>query len=341
MKLYESIMSWGNLLDAYDKATAGALAYNKAPLLWQANKIAKLHDLFNRLVSGTYEFGIYSKKVIKDKKQRIIYVPCFEDKIVQYMINNVLSEYYKKRYIYDSYACVKGKGPQAAVLRLQKFQREAFDKWGEPVLLKMDISKYFYSIDRAVLVDMITREFRDPRLVDLLTKLINSFTLEEKGLPLGNLTSQLFANVYLNEFDHMVKEKLKVKYYVRYADDMFFILPNKEEARRVRNACRRYLTNILHLQANPEKTFIKSANSIPGLGFITYRNKIRISANNRSKLFKYAKKNKIKSLNSWSGYSKIANLGMLVDIALEENSMLQYKDGKFMYKDEFNRIVLN
>lgn len=329
--LFKRIISWSNILDAYNKTQKGKSKYKYDAMKFKENDISNLINLKTSILYGTYRHSGYTQFAVYEPKLRMIYAPKYIDKIVQHMINNVLRDVYEPTFIFDSYACIRGKGNQAAVKRIQQYQRMAIKAYSNPYLLKIDISKFFYTIDRDILKGIITRKIKDKHVLSLLYSIIDSFT-EPLGLPLGNLTSQLFANIYLNEIDQRIKHLYKVSFYVRYADDMFLILENKEHANELKLLISNDINNILKLLINPKKVYIKPANVIDGLGFKIYKDNIRLlnkNKNNLKKLLKYKNPNR---LNSWYGYAHISNCYGLIRYNLKSSNIIDFKNNKFIKK---------
>lgn len=319
------------------------------------------------ILDYSYTTSDYGRFYITDTKTREIRTPSFRDKLVQYAINNICSKTIEKMYIKDSYACIKGRGPQAAVLKLKKYQCLAYKYYKEPILVKLDISKFFYSINRYKVFDLLCKIIKceDTRIL-LAEKL--KFLYSRKGLPLGNLTSQQFANLLLNSYDQYAKRTLKIKYYIRYADDIFIIADGKEKAKEIIELSKHYLEYNLDLKCNPKKCYYGPANTIVGLGYkIIYdmkrnKNYILLLSRNKRKLYKIFRikyvmdktltgilkkdgcKYKNKSLfreanvddilirlNSWLGHAKLANLNKYIIRTLKRNKIdyIKYENNKF------------
>ena len=221
--LWPQITDYGNLYRAYKKARKGKADSAQVSdfafdLEWN------LHQLRDELILGTYVPGAYRLFTIYERKQRLIAAAPFRDRVVHHALMNVLEPILDKRFIYDSYACRKDKGVHRAVDRYQKWARRY------AYVMKLDIASYFHSIDHAILKQMLRLRFKDQKALELLELIIDSGpdAHTETGIPIGNLTSQIFANLYLDQFDHFIKETLKVKAYLRYVDDMLLLGNDKE-----------------------------------------------------------------------------------------------------------------
>lgn len=214
------ILNYRNLNKAIKRATRGRFKYKNGAVKFNINYPYSLSFLKEMINSYEYRTKGYGQFLIKDSKKRIIHVPCFTDKLMQYSINNILAPVLENMYIKDSYACIKGKGPQKAVLRLKYFQYKAYRIYKNPILIKIDIKSFFYSINRAEVFDILCGIIKCEDTRILLAEILK-FLPSSKGLPLGNLTSQQFANMLLNKFDQYAKRTLRLEFYLRYADDIF------------------------------------------------------------------------------------------------------------------------
>ena len=325
------ILNYRNLNKAIKRATRGRFKYKYGATKFITKLPYSLQILKESIISYIHHSKMYSVFSIKDTKTRFIHAPCFIDKVVQYAIAQILDKVLPKYYIYDSYACIKSKGPQKAVLRIQQFQTNAYNRYKHPTLVKIDISKFFYSINRTILFNILCKYIKceDTRIL-LIEKL--KFFNSSKGLPLGNLTSQIFANVLLNEFDQYAKRVLKVNFYVRYADDIFIIVDSKKRAKEVMNLSKRFLKEELDLNCNPNKCYIKPANMITGLGFNIVRDKngkqkLYALSRTKRKLYKLLKCKYVvdKSVRShmsriWGGAKSLSRPATIDDILIRLNS---------------------
>ena len=176
----------------------------------------------------------------------------FKDRVVhQWYIEEFIKPFYVKRFINDSYACIEGRGTHKAVFKLQKYLNENNNK--DIYVLKCDIEKYFFNIDKDILFNTLKRDIKDKYLLELTKKII--FDNINNGLPIGNYTSQYFANIYLNELDWFIKDNLGIKYYIRYMDDFIFLLDSKEECKLVLDEIRKFLNNKLKLNLNKKTRY--------------------------------------------------------------------------------------
>ena len=254
-------------------------------------------ELFN----SSYHPRPYTYFMLHDPKTRSIAAPAFQDRIVQHSLVNQIQPLFEKQFICDSYACREGKGTHFAAKRLKKFLMASRSVYGKDVpiyVLQCDIRKFFQSVSWDILLVIVAKTILCPKTFALIKTIItthrdlmapksalcpqmslfdpvpesteSSISLENRaGLPIGNLTSQLFANIYLNELDHFVKDRLRVKYYARYMDDFLIIHPEKEYLKDLLGKIREFLKSDLHLALHPKKLTIK--NVADGVPFVGYR----------------------------------------------------------------------
>jgi RNA-directed DNA polymerase len=235
-----------------------------------------LENLHRELVSKTYLPGKYSQFIVRDPKTRIIHKADVVDRIVHHIVSDVLEDSYDSTFIYHSYACRKNKGTHKAVLALQKMGiRESKNNSKVCWVLKCDISKFFASVNHKTLLEILSRRIKDQDFLEVLEKIINSFSSDKtidlnnkKGIPIGNLTSQLFSNIYLNELDQFVKHTLKVKFYLRYADDFAFVSYDREYLLGLISPLQKFLKNTLDLDLHPKKIILRKFSS--GVDFLGY-----------------------------------------------------------------------
>lgn len=183
-----------------------------------------IFELADALRSGRYRHGSYKRFLVRDPKLRVIHKATVRDRLVHHAVHRILYPVLDRSFIFDSYSCRIGKGTHAAVCRFEVFARKVSRNYRGPCwVLKFDIKRFFDSVDHAILLDCLKRRIDCSDTICLLEEIVGSFALQntppKHGLPLGNLTSQLFANVYLDAFDHFVKERLGIRHYIRYTDD--------------------------------------------------------------------------------------------------------------------------
>lgn len=243
--LIERIADADNLRLAFWKASKGKRAKAEVSR-FRADLDSRLRCLREQLLAASVPWGPYRRFMIFDPKERIICAAPFRDRVAHHAIINVIEPYFESYQIHDSYACRRGKGLDAALARAVDFCRAGH--W----YLKMDVRKYFDSIDHDVLKGLLRRRFKDALLLRLLEGIIESYaTAPGQGVPIGNLTSQFFANHYLGLLDHYVKEALRCRRYVRYMDDFVLWSSEKDRLRHLRRETATFLRNSLHLELKP------------------------------------------------------------------------------------------
>ena len=225
---YEEVVTLENLLEAWNDFVRGKRKredVNHFALYLSDNLFNLLHDLKNEL----YVHGEYEEYVICDPKKRTIHKASVRDRVVHRLLYNLLYPYFDRRYIHDSYSCRVGKGTHKAHKRFRSFVNSMSKNYTQSCyvlnyVLKFDIKKCFESIDTEILKQILRSHIEDSKILTLTEKIINSFG---NGLPLGNLTSQLFINIYFHELDYYVKQACKIKCYLRYADDIVIVSNSK------------------------------------------------------------------------------------------------------------------
>ena len=242
-----------------------------------------LFDLLNELKNSSYIHGEYDQYIICDPKKRVIHKANVKDRIVHRLVYNTLYSYFDKRYIYDSYSCRVGKGTHKAQARFRSFVNIVSKNYTKPCfVLKFDIKKCFESINKETLKLILVRHIEDAILKDLVYSIIDSFP---SGLPLGNLTSQLFINVYLHEFDIYVKHLIKCPYYLRYADDIIIVHHDKKELESMYLDLQSFLKEKLHLTSHKKiVSSIYVGIDILGLVFFPKYERLRRSTERKAKL---------------------------------------------------------
>lgn len=262
-RLFEKVCNFQNLHKAYLKARRGKNGIGEVAR-FTYHLEGELLKLQRELLSGTYRQGDYRNFVIHEPKRRLISAVPFRDRVVHHAICNIIEPIFEKRFIYDSYACRRGKGTHNGVERLQSFIR----RFPESYALQCDVRKYFPSVDHGVLKSIIRKKIADEKLLGLLDLVIDS-PEGEKGIPIGNLTSQLFANIYLNELDYFAKHALRAKFYVRYMDDFVILHPSKTCLHETKARVETFLLGTLRLNLHPTKATVSPVRV--GMDFLGYR----------------------------------------------------------------------
>jgi len=270
--MYDNIISLKNLHIAWNEFLPGKK--NKPDVAEFALNLGEnICMLHNDLRNKTYRHGSYKHFKISDPKPRDIHKASVRDRLLHHAIHRVLYPFFDPKFISDSYSCREGKGVHKALDRFRDFGRSAsFNHTKTVYVLKCDIRKFFASIDHSILIKILEKHIADTDILRLLENVTHSFhTSEGKGLPLGNLTSQLLVNIYMNEFDQFVKHKLKVKYYIRYADDFVIFSQDKRYLSERLRKMGDFLSNDLYLSLHPDKVYIRTlASSVDFLGWVHF-----------------------------------------------------------------------
>lgn len=276
--LYHQIICFENLLQASLKARKRK-RFKEQTARFELNLEKELISLQRELTAKTYKHGIYRDFFIYDPKMRLISAAPYRDRVVHHALCNIIEPIFDRTFIFDSYACRKNKGTHKAVDRYTAFSRK------NTYVLKCDIQKYFQSIDHEILVNAVSRKIKCPDTLWLIREIIktrkdhnvifyfpgdNLFTPIErpKGIPIGNLTSQFFANVYLDGFDHFIKEQLKCRHYIRYVDDFVVFGNDKKQLLEIKTQIEKYLAS-LRLKLHRRKCRVYRVTD--GAAFLGYR----------------------------------------------------------------------
>lgn len=292
MKL-EQIFSFENLYKAY-KNCRKSKQHKGEVIRFETNLSVNLNNIINEIVSKKYKFGKYKKFYIYEPKERLIEALPFKDRVVvRCFCEEVLKPKVEKKLIYDNCACRINKGSSFAILRLHKFLRREYSKYknNNVYFLKCDIKKYFPSINHEILIGILSEiKFSNDEMWFIKKLIFEQPDASLKGLPLGNQSSQWFALIYLNKVDRLIKEKLRIKSYVRYMDDMILINRDKKYLRECKAEIEKMCNNNLALELNHKTQIGKVKNGIDFLGYRHILNecgkiivKLRSSSKNRMK----------------------------------------------------------
>jgi retron-type reverse transcriptase len=253
--------------------------------------------LHRELREKTYRHGPYYGFWIRDPKLRRINKAIVCDRVLHHAIFNVLNPIFEKTFIPTSFSCRIGKGTHKGVRKIAEMLRqESRNNTQSCYALKCDVRKFFDSVNHAVLLDLLSRKIKDADTMWLLAEIVESFVsaprtlFEAKGVPIGNLTSQLFANVYMNELDQFVKHKLKVKHYARYTDDFVIVSNDREYLLGLIEPIQRFLGERLQLELHPKKVSIRRyRQGVDFLGYVVLPYHIVVRTKTRHRVFRKLK----------------------------------------------------
>lgn len=261
--------TFSNLYDAYLKARKGK-RNKECVARYGYYALEATAYLENKLQNKTYRPSDYIEFEIYEPKSRTIKAPPFRDRVVQRCLcDQILEPVIERHLIYDTYACRKDKGAHAGLDRTEEFMRRHYREHGlDGWIIKGDISKYFYSIPHEILSNDLYPLLKECDVWWLIERILNS--VDNPGIPLGNQSSQWFANFYLSKFDHFVKEKLRIKCFVRYADDFWILVKTKLQAKEILEHIKEFLWDKLKLLTNHKTQIFPLKNGVDFLGFHTY-----------------------------------------------------------------------
>lgn len=270
---YNDIISIENLLEAWKEFRSGK-SKKEDVQIFERNLMSNIISLHNDLKTKNYTHGAYQHFVICDPKRRDIHKATVRDRLLHHAIYRKLYPFFDTTFIADSYSCRNNKGTHKAMNRFRDFAYKVSKNHTRTAwVLKCDIRKFFASINHEALLKILKERIEDEDIMWLLSNVVGSFDSGKVGvgLPLGNLTSQLLVNIYMNEFDQFVKYEMKVKYYVRYADDFVVLSDSKKYLEDSLKKMMQFLFEKLHLQMHPDKVFIKTfSSSVDFLGFVHF-----------------------------------------------------------------------
>lgn len=333
---YQDIISLDNLLSAWQEFLRGKRK-RKDVQEFSLNLMDNITALHGDLFHHTYKHGGYQAFNISDPKPRNIHKAGVRDRLLHHAVYRRLYPFFDKRFIPDSYSCRLKKGTHRAIDRFRSFARAASENntrtcW----ILKCDIRKFFASIDHSILENILAEYIEDKNTLWLLNGVIGSFSSPptpllirrgegaerrgevlsgEVGLPLGNLTSQLLVNIYMNEFDQFVKHELKIKHYIRYADDFVIFSPDKECLENLVKKMGNFLKSKLRLDLHPNKIFLKTLNSgVDFLGWVNFFDHRILRTTAKRRMLKRTRKHPSRAtIDSYLGLLKHGNARRLRD----------------------------
>ncbi len=323
--LWQELCSYENLILAFKKARKHKTKKDYV-VEFENNLESNLLILRSELLLHSYAPRPPKTFIVRDPKTRKISKSDFRDRVVHHALHNIIEPFFEKSFIYDSYANRIGKGSLKALQRFDYFKRIASKNNTKLCyILKADIKHYFENIDHKILLEIIKKKIKDERVIWLVKIILQNHKTDggrsNIGMPLGNLTSQFFANVYLNELDHFIKQKLKAKYHIRYVDDFIVLHDDCRILEKYKCAISNFLTENLKIELHPEKS--KIINLERGVNLLGYRafyhHKLLRKANKRKFKRKFKEKSNlyknkeisyedfVQSLQGWLGYAMWAN----------------------------------
>lgn len=325
---YNHIISLENLLKAWKEFARGKRS-RKDVQEFERNLMANIILLHRDLVAKTYTHSVYQAFKIADPKPRDIHKASVRDRLLHHALHRILSPFFAKTFIVDSNSCQKGKGIHRALQRFRKFigivsENNTQTCW----VLKCDIKKFFANINHAILLDIAAKYIPDQDILNLMSVIVRSFNsnVDGVGLPLGNLTSQLLVNIYMNEFDQFMKHRLKTKHYIRYSDDFIVLSRSRSYLENILPYMREFLGQKLKLVMHPDKISIKTiASGVDFLGWVHFPDHRVLRTTTKKRMFKNikAKDGKKETVQSYLGLLKHGNARKLAN-----SISMKYDTGK-------------
>ena len=317
---FEKALTYENLMKAHLKSQLGKTQKQNV-IKFNLKKEEYVDWLYEQIKNGKYKHGGYTIFYVTEPKLRKIEASAYKDRIIhRWCVDQFLDKAFTPQFINHSYACIKGKGMHRAAIAVQKGMKQCKKKYGEYYILKMDVAKYFPSINIEILMNIVKRKIKDEKILEILENIVYSKSIST-GLPIGNLTSQILANVYYNEADQFIKHKLKVRYYYRYMDDSIILMQNKDELKKVRKEIEKFIDENLKLKFNKKTNIFKSKQGVNFCGYKINEYRMKLRDRGKKKIKKKVKylKNQIKNGNmnskeakkylcGYFGYMKYANV---------------------------------
>lgn len=298
--LFEQIICIENLQLANNLAKKKK---SRQSVKYQINLEQHLLKLQQSLRDELYNTSEYNNFTIYEPKQRIVSSLKYEDRIVHNAIVNVIGTIFVKIFISQTFSCIKGRGILKGLNTLKYYLK---DVENTRYCLKLDIKKFYHNVNHDILKQQLITKFKDKKLLRLLDNIVDSFP---QGVPLGNLTSQYFGNFYLSKFDNWLKEVKRVKYYLRYCDDVVILHSDKQYLHDLRKEIQDYIKDNLKLELSKYQVFPVKARGIDYLGYVTYHSHCKIRKSIKLKMIK--KLNEINK-SSYYGWLKHGNCKQLI-----------------------------
>ena len=293
---YYKYLTYEKLMEAHIKSRKGK-GLRKEIILFNLKQEEYILWLLEELRNKTYKHGGYTSFYVTEPKVRKIEKSRYLDRIVhRWLVDNFLAPAFVPQFIQNSYACLKQRGMHRAAIYVQDSMKHCIRIWNEYYILKMDIAKYFDNINKEILLNIIKKKIKDENILWLINEILYA-QKREKGLEIGNYTSQMFANIYLNEIDQYIKHNLKIKYYCRYLDDSIVIVKTKKEAKNALEKIKIFLKENLGLELNKKTQIFKNKQGVNFCGYKINEYRMKLRDKGKQKLKKKVKKLTLKIKN--------------------------------------------
>jgi len=265
--IYDRIMDYANIKWGYKRTQEGKKKFKRESVLFHRYDSYYLVMIWRSLKHGTYKPDGHIRFWVYEPKARMVDAPRLPDKIVQFAVHTALQEIYKPVFISTSYSCMEGGGQHRAARQVQHFMQLCKWQYGEGWIVKLDVKKFYYSIVRDILKEILRKKITCRKTLWLLDTIIDSPGDSERGVPLGNITSPDFANIYLNELDQYCKRYLGIKWYVRFNDDVVAVVRTKEDAQNLLSKMTWFLKDKLGLNVNDKTKIFPLAQGVNAYGY--------------------------------------------------------------------------
>jgi len=331
-RLFDEIFTAENLYQGYLAARKKKRSSRACYLFEKAlgDNIARLLD---EVHGNLYQPSPYHTFQVYEPKPRLIHAPAFRDRVVQHAIYSHIYPTFNQSFLQDSYACRVGFGTHKASSCLQGAMRQCSP---DDYFLQLDIRKFFYRIDRDILLTLLERKIKDTRLLDMM--MLFAYGEGPIGIPIGNLLSQLYALVYLDPLDHFVKRELKAKHYLRYVDDFILIGYSRQECFALRAIIEEFLSDVLRLELS-KSTIQKISKGINFVGYRTWRSRKLVRRHSLYKFRRAVKKNDVKAVVSLIGHAKhTESMPHLCDVLSKSSINLPRKVSKKLKEGEYHAL---
>ena len=338
---YDKHLTFIKLIEAFYRVKRNKS--NKYKVInYEENLENNINNIYYLLKEEKYYPSKYHEFIIYEPKMRIIKSMPIKDRIIhQWYVEEFIKPYIVPRLISTTYACIKNRGTHQAMQKAKEYMRIKRYENSNYYVLKCDIHKYFYSVDKEILYKIMCKYIKDKKILNLTKTIIFYQDNSPKGIPIGNYTSQYFANIYLNELDQYIKHELKIKYYIRYMDDFIILTDTKEEARKYYNKIKEFLRNNLKLKLNSKSRYYPSKQGINFCGYIIHEDYVLVRKRSKKKFKKKIKKwneeykegtldkNKaLLSINTWLGHISHADSYNLKKKYLDEIDFIKDEKDK-------------
>lgn len=289
-KILDQNLTYDKLLAAYQQVRKGKRMREDA-ILFHLKYEDYLKMIQKKLYEETYQFGTYQKFYVYEPKKREILAAPYRDRIVHtWYVKNFLETIFVPTFISTSYACIQNRGTHACAIAVKHTIRNLYHspQYQGAYIIKMDVKKFFKNINRTILLNIIQRKVKDEKMIRLTAKILESArdfdSIPGVGIPIGNYTSQIFANIYLNELDQYAKHTLKCRYYYRYMDDICVIVSSKEKAKYILEKLTQFLREKLSLELNSKTNIFKISQGVNFVGYKIGMKYVRIRNSSKKRL---------------------------------------------------------